>query len=1192
MEILTPHQLAALDHKKSISLTANAGSGKTVVLAKRYIEIVLGTDVSLNQIAAITFTEKAAGELYKKIAGEIETRLKSEADTKIKSKLISVRRKLVSAKISTIHSFCIDILRDFPVEANLDANFIPIDESVSNELIELSIEQELNDLLSNRSDEAVKTLVRLFGSKYKLSAEIAKLISHRKNVIGLIEDLYSKSSEEIAVHFKLSFNSLVDKIFLKQKIQFENNLEIVNEIVLKNFPANEIALNVSGILRKLMSEKDIADVLSLLRNLEDLLCTEKGFIKTKGYLGKAKELVPSSSIYFLENFFSDFGQITFGDKEELHRDLALYGKYLIEVFNSVLKRYEKIKNENGYLDFEDILLKTKNILIQDQVKTQLVKKFRFLLVDEYQDTNESQYQIFIPIVDYLRSNNLFVVGDEKQSIYRFRDAELEIFSQTRKLISETGGDDSIMTLPDSFRMSPAICLFTNILFKNLFDNPSEIFNEVEHSEIICASDDSFEGQIEFMIAESENDYSESELIAKRILKLIQENSEIIKTWNDIAVLVRKRSSFDELQKTFTRYKIPFSIIGGKGFFQRQIIYDIYNYFSFLQNFENDTSLTGILRSPFFNVSDAKIYELSLQPGRTLFEKLNNFSLKDSYLKNISNQLNENLEYSKRNELPLLLRKILNETPLLSVLAAKSDGQQELGNIDKLIRMTIDFSNEGFNSLYDFVNFLRESIEKLEDVSQASVEKENAGVNILTIHQAKGLEYPAVFLFNCNETSQRSIIKSREISINKKFGLLTKIPEKQNYFGEYKTAPIVSVCNLIEDKKDLAEIKRLLYVAVTRAKSYLFISSTLPNEKFPARSFMGLVQSGLGQDLNSNEIILEGNLSYLKRTINSFTNFTKPLQLKLPIVRKITGNEFNIPEESRERKVVDFNFKQINDSQRGEIISASRFLAYSQCPVKYNLTYKLGLTAEKFISSIDDYRKIELIASKRELNEQSALNQKSVSNYAQQSVLKGKLIHSALEKKIDKSQLRSYVTNEIEKLGKQIREIIQIDEIISELEFFYESDEFKKLKPYKNYRNEAEIYVYEKDYVLYGIIDKLIFDKNKLIVVDYKTDSFLKNQLEEKIAQYKNQLLFYLYIAGIKYSDYSECEGRLVFVKHPDSSFVVRFNDEIKSGLQTTLKKFVADERKDKFIPNHLHCPQCSFSIDRKICVLEKAELIK
>ena len=209
---LTPHQQAALNYQSHTSLTANAGSGKTFVLSRRYLEIILNENLSLRNIAAITFTEKAASELFKKIASLIDEKIKEVENEQIRKKLERFRRQLISANISTIHSFCIDILREYPVEANIDANFTPIDEQLSNELIELSVEELIKQSFNSPEEETLKYLIRIFSSKNSFSKELIKLIKYRKKVIGISNSIYSKSENDIADFFRNTFNEYVDKI--------------------------------------------------------------------------------------------------------------------------------------------------------------------------------------------------------------------------------------------------------------------------------------------------------------------------------------------------------------------------------------------------------------------------------------------------------------------------------------------------------------------------------------------------------------------------------------------------------------------------------------------------------------------------------------------------------------------------------------------------------------------------------------------------------------------------------------------------------------------------------------------------------------------------------------------------------------------------------------------------------------------
>ena len=217
---LTPHQLKALNYKSHTSLTANAGSGKTFVLSKRYLEIALNENISLRNIAAITFTDKAAGELYKKIAEQIEEKIISTNDSELLIRLEILRRQLVSANISTIHSFCIDVLKENPVEAGIDANFVPIEEQMSDELVELSIEEVIKKSLQRKEDEQrLKYLIRIFSSKALFARELKSLIKSRKNVLTLYDKIYKYSRKTIAEIFHSKFLELAEVILFNPSIQ-------------------------------------------------------------------------------------------------------------------------------------------------------------------------------------------------------------------------------------------------------------------------------------------------------------------------------------------------------------------------------------------------------------------------------------------------------------------------------------------------------------------------------------------------------------------------------------------------------------------------------------------------------------------------------------------------------------------------------------------------------------------------------------------------------------------------------------------------------------------------------------------------------------------------------------------------------------------------------------------------------------
>jgi len=1204
MAKLTVHQEKALEYKKHISLTANAGSGKTFVLSNRYLKIASESEISLRNIAAITFTDKAAGELYSKIAKLIDERLNESTNVKERRKLENIRSQLVSANISTIHSFCIDILREHPVEAELDANFTPIDEQTSTELIELSVEEMIKDSIKKDAYSGeLKDLIRLFASKSLFAKEIISLIKERKNVITVAERIYSKSVEEIKTYFSNIFYEFAEKIYAKQIPLLAKSLMKINEAVLNLNKDNQKAIEVGELIEKLNKPQSFLSALPLLLKIQEQIILDKGNLSLRGYASKIKDEY-SGDIEIIEAFFKDFKFINFpNNSEEIELELANAGKKLIFFFNHALEYYSKKKKENGYLDYEDILLYTKKILESEKVKDDISEKYKYIMIDEYQDTNEIQYNIFLPILDELRKGNLFVVGDEKQSIYMFRDAELEVFDKTKRNIKSASGIESLLTLPDSFRMAPAICLFTNILFKNLFSNPEILFNEVEHSDLVCARQDNVPGKIEILITspdennEEEAGNPEADTVAKRIIKLVyEENNRQNLSWKDIAILCRKRKYFTDLEKAFIKYGIPFIILGGKDFYRRQSIYDVFNYFSFLSNLKNDAALVGILRSPFFSLSDAVIYEISCQSGYSFWEKLCNYKSHYPALEIIVRTLKENSELAENSGAVFLLRKILTESPFLTVLGSKPDGVQEIANVEKLVKLTIHLFSKGFKTLYDYVVFLRDSIEQAGDESQAVVSEESNSAVIMTLHQAKGLEFPAVFLYKCGDLPNKSFVKSKSIIVNKNFGLLTKVPLKNNYSGTYESAPVIGISDLITRKKELAEIKRLLYVGITRAKDYLFISFSEQKEnKYSSESFTGLIQKGLNIDFNSPSVTINAELDFLKSNVGNFDYQKTNLKVDISIIKEI--ELVNPPEKEVLISAVPHQIKisEINETQKGEIISATKLSVYKQCPLKYYLTYVVGYASlyKKYkVWKIKNNKFVRYEFNDSEDRKLAALQEDVSSEQKKEfSDVKGRVIHKILQleslpEQFD-SRAEEFINSELGFAEKNEMTLGKIKgEIVADLIGFYASLIYKQLKGYSSFKNEFEIYSKENDYYLYGIIDKLVIEGNKAIIIDYKTDDIDDAGIEEKIKTYSTQLEFYSILVSKLFTGIEKYELRLVFIKKPEKSYSKELELSDIQNIKKEIEKMAVSIREGDFTKNLKHCQRCSFSNNNYHCIVE------
>lgn len=1174
MKELTPYQKAALDYSRHISLTANAGSGKTFVLSRRFVEIALSESIPLNSIVAITFTDKAAGELSRKIANEIDDRIAGEKDFKVIRKLERLRNQLVFANISTIHSFCINILKEFSPEAGIDADFIPIDANNSEELIDLSVQEILKEGFSDPvKAEKLKYLIRFFGSKNGFVDKIKSFVEKRKNLIGFYEKVYKGTAEDISRFYTEKFEEDFSILFAPRLKEASKAVKTVNDAALEENPKSDKALLIKSFLKKYKPGLGTAELFGIFKEISGEMLTEKLTVAKRGYLNKGRDSV-ISEIAFVENLAGDLSYFDSIENPEATGELAVFAGSLAEIIIEINNRYESKKRQKGYLDFEDILLKTRDILVKEEVKKYLEQKYRYIMVDEYQDTNEIQYEIIMPILDNLNSGNLCVVGDEKQSIYMFRDADLEVFDRTKKRIAELKEEESLLTLPHSFRLAPGIALFINHLFSRLFANPEPVFNEVEHSDLFCARTDDAKGEVEFILRDSESKTGEAELVAAKIISLYN-SRKIISRFSDVLILCRKRNSFKELEETFARFKIPFALIGGKGFFQKQTTLDVYNYLSFLLNKDNDAALLGILRAPFYSLSDTELMAVSLCGGAAFYEKFRNYSGSDEKTGKIALQLEKHLNEINTYSFSSLIRKILNDTSYWGVVSERSDSVQEIANLEKLISNARSFSLQGYKTLYDYVEHLKEAIATRDDEGQAEIIDNSDSVKIMTIHQAKGLEAKAVFLYSANERERDNGAKSKDAAVDKNYGIIAKVPPKRDYFEKYVTPPITGLHNYIVQKKNSAETRRLLYVALTRAVDYLCVSASHSEFKFSSGSLADYLFNTLGINEGVGKINIKDNLTRLFMTEQGYTKSVNPEEISIPVISEIPVEDFDYADEEERQGSLDILTGTIKGREKNEFISASKISVFAQCPFKYYLTYEIGFA--KLHRRMKSFR--ENFEFSRKEDEGSTI----------MADLRGSIIHEILEKEITPDKLDEYVKDITERtLASGQAETGKLDKIerniIEDMKKFYSSPLYERIKSFARCKNEFEVYAAEDDYFLYGIVDKIVFDNDRIIIIDYKTDSISKDEIKERGEGYFNQLKFYAYAVSKSTKKQYKFELWIVFIKHPEEAVVTECTPEDLAVYKTSLSGIISDIRGSVYNKNRAHCPKCHLSDENNECV--------
>jgi len=270
---------------------------------------------------------------------------------------------------------------------------------------------------------------------------------------------------------------------------------------------------------------------------------------------------------------------------------------------------------------------------------------------------------------------------------------------------------------------------------------------------------------------------------------------------------------------------------------------------------------------------------------------------------------------------------------------------------------------------------------------------------------------------------------------------------------------------------------------------------------------------------------------------------------------------------------EIKIDKITDHEKNEIVSATKIAIFKQCPTKYYLTYELGYTelfklTKTFINEYDfKYKEDD-----------------ELSIYAD---IRGQIIHKILEEETDARQLEAKVKEEVEKFTNRIAE--NKDEfasaIINDVKTYLQSETYRQINRYKTFQNEYEVYSKEGDYYVYGIIDKLIFDGNRLLIIDYKTDRVKESDIKRKAEHYIPQLKFYVYVLSRKFRDVGKIEVELIFIKHPDKSVKFTFDKKEIQIFGEEIKEIVGLIRKGSFEKNLNHCSQCHFALNKK-CVLQ------
>jgi ATP-dependent helicase/nuclease subunit A len=836
----TAQQLAAINAKTvSVVLSAGAGCGKTTVLTERFLS-QLRSDAGpaeLTSLVAITFTERAAREMRDRIRGRCLECLRTAPADQVE-KWLAIVREMDSARISTIHSFCASLLRSHAVEAGIDPNFGLLDEMLGASFLQQSVRLGLHERLA-ADDADVAELVFEFGLS-RAQELLALLVQERYRIDFAKWD--RMTARDLAEFWDLRWHKVVVPQLLRDLAESEparRTLELLRDHACANAVMQARCQTLIEQIPRLGKTDDP----------EGLLRTIRENAQVRG--GGSKKDWENEEVYAdVQESFTSLRKLI----DKLIEQLDYNPDYLLrgaEIGMCALRAtarigmlYDERKAREGLVDFDDLLLRARNLLRDhDDVRRRAQAGISLLMVDEFQDTDPIQDDIVRMLCgERLLDGRLFVVGDAKQSIYRFRRAEPRVFHDLRQKVPAAGR----LPLSVNFRSQPEVLAFVNAVFDGALGPEYEPL-EAATPQITpppC---------VEFLFSASTADETrgnddaddsaparrrrEGDWIASRLTQLlgdgvprVRERDSQTGEWQlrrvqprDIVVLFRAMSDVRYYEEALRRRGLDYYVVGGRAFFAQQEIFDLVNLCQFLDDIDDESALVGVLRSPLFSLSDDAVFALGHSPARSLClpppahlsEEQKN---RVAFAARVLAELRE-----KKDRLPIaqLLNLAIDRTGYDASILTEYLGDRKLANLRKLIDMARQFDQSGLFTLGDFVDRLRDAVAEETHEPLAATHPESSDViRLMSIHQSKGLEFPVVVIADMDRHLNSQLPPAR---FDTQLGPLLSLPEK---FGEKRGHPALVMHRLSEKEEDLAETRRLYYVASTRAADLLILSANL------------------------------------------------------------------------------------------------------------------------------------------------------------------------------------------------------------------------------------------------------------------------------------------------------------------------------------------------------------------------------
>lgn len=1131
----TPQQNNAINARgRNILVSAAAGSGKTAVLVERVIKKITDSEnpVDIDKLLIVTFTNNAASEMKFRITKSLKEILRNEPFNQNAQRQLNL---MPNAKICTIDSFCINLVRENFFELGINQDFTNLDENEAS-LLEDEIISNLTDELFENNDEEFIKLVEQFNTPGNEKPFINAVKKVRRFIYAQpfpyswaykMSELYnSNTAFENSKWFEYIKNEADYLISIAKKC-VNNNLALLNQIddsklneKFENLFLNDKSLidNVSDLLNTSWDDlvklgvPSFARLVSTAKLDEELASEIKANRNT--YTNIIKKEIPAFFICSKEDYVKSLN--------------TLYPiiKKLIEFVKIVDARLMVEKNERNSYSFSDTEHFAINLLftpdgdkiIKKELADRLSAEFEEILVDEYQDTNEAQDLLFA----YLSNgHNLFTVGDVKQSIYRFRLAMPNIFNSRRKLYTDYNPNDneksSKIILDKNFRSSKGICEYVNFIFSKVM---SERVGELDYNAqnrlnfgANYKKNDIPSAQIHILddAKGEETDTREAMQIAKLIRKKIDSKEQIKDgdeyrdiRYSDFAILFRSmKNHVDSYVEVFTDMSIPVQCDNSSNLFENNEIKLILSLLRTIDNPTKDISLLSTIMSPIYAFTADELAQIRIENKQKNFY----FSVVNSQNEKVLNFL-EDIKNLKKLSVTMsvsnFIRYLVEDKGIVAFINAMGNGEQRYQNILALISFAQKFDSGVNIGLTSFIRYIDKIIDTDKGIdSKSIVSGKDDAVTIMTVHHSKGLEFPICILAGAARSYNTGEL-TENLLINTVYGFGLKVHNEERMYN-IQSIPY-SVIKSKSANELMSENLRVLYVAMTRAKEQFITFISCQNIERKMQTLYSKLIDGeitpytVKSCKSDADIILLCSLFHQNagqlRELAGCRLFANPADFDMSIdIEK---------SESFEEDEIKLEKAEYQESTVKEIADK---LSY-----KYDYLPLSNVTSKMTASSLDDSdTNFEYITSSKPAFMNKAEMTPAMRGTAMHTFMQFcnyNLAKDNLDEEIENLVSGGFITEE---QGKSLDKKRLASFFNSSLaKRMFNSDKIYREIKVSTFLSANEVYGIDFDdkILVQGIADCVFEESGQLVLVDYKTDR-VKDE-NELLERYKKQLTFYKY----------------------------------------------------------------------------------